>query len=80
VIQTPSTEQRIAVARDPRDDERAGRHIGRLGLGAPVSVRAAFDRRMGISPNEYRAVWRESASPAQTTATVRHSPPDDEAA
>jgi len=34
-------------------------NIGRLtGLGAPVSVRAAFHRRIGISPKEYRAVWR----------------------
>jgi len=36
-------------------------NIGRLtGLGAPVSVRAAFHRRIGISPKEYRAVWRGS--------------------
>ena len=34
-------------------------NIGRLtGLGAPVSVRAAFHRRIGIPPKEYRAVWR----------------------
>jgi len=39
--------------------------IGRLtGLGAPVSVRAAFHRRIGISPKEYRAVWRGSSLPA----------------
>jgi transcriptional regulator GlxA family with amidase domain len=38
-------------------------NIGRLtGLGAPVSVRAAFHRRIGISPKEYRAVWRGSSS------------------
>jgi len=55
--------------------------IGRLtGLGAPVSVRAAFHRRIGISPKEYRAVWRGSSSSTQATATVRHSPPDHEAA
>jgi len=37
-------------------------NIGRLtGLGAPVSVRAAFHRRIGISPKEYRAVWRRSS-------------------
>jgi transcriptional regulator GlxA family with amidase domain len=37
-------------------------NIGRLtGLGAPVSVRAAFHRRIGISPKEYRAVWRGSS-------------------
>jgi hypothetical protein len=54
-------------------------NIGRLtGLGAPVSVRAAFHRRIGISPKEYRAVWRGSSATA--TATVRHSPPDHEAA
>jgi AraC-like DNA-binding protein len=48
-------------------------NIGRLtGLGAPVSVRAAFHRRIGISPKEYRAVWRGSSTSA--TATVRHSP------
>ena len=35
-------------------------NIGRLtGLGAPASVRAAFHRRIGISPKEYRAVWRD---------------------
>jgi transcriptional regulator GlxA family with amidase domain len=56
-------------------------NIGRLtGLGAPVSVRAAFHRRIGISPKEYRAVWRGSSSSTQATATVRHSPPDHEAA
>ncbi len=45
-------------------------NIGRLtGLGAPVSVRAAFHRRIGISPKEYRAVWRESSTSA--TATPR---------
>jgi hypothetical protein len=52
-------------------------NIGRLtGLGAPVSVRAAFHRRIGISPKEYRAVWRGSSTSATATATVRHSPPD----
>jgi transcriptional regulator GlxA family with amidase domain len=36
-------------------------NIGHLtGLGAPVSVRAAFHRRIGISRKEYRAVWRGS--------------------
>jgi len=40
-------------------------NIGRLtGLGAPVSVRAAFHRRIGISPKEYRAVWRGSSKSA----------------
>ncbi len=34
-------------------------NIGRLtGLGAPASIRAAFHRRIGISPKEYRAVFR----------------------
>jgi len=37
-------------------------NIGRLtGLGAPASVRAAFHRRLGISPKEYRAVFRHTA-------------------
>jgi transcriptional regulator GlxA family with amidase domain len=48
-------------------------NIGRLtGLGAPASVRAAFHRRIGISPKEYRAVWRGSSSSTQATGTVRH--------
>ena len=43
-------------------------NIGRLtGLGAPASVRAAFHRRIGISPKEYRAVWRGSSSSTQAT-------------
>ena len=38
-------------------------HIGRLtGLGAPASVRAAFHRRLGTSPQEYRATFRHSMS------------------
>ena len=33
--------------------------IGRLtGLGAPASVRAAFHRRVGTSPQEYRSLFR----------------------
>jgi len=40
-------------------------NIGRLtGLGAPVSVRAAFHRRIGISPKEYRSVWRGTSTSA----------------
>jgi transcriptional regulator GlxA family with amidase domain len=47
-------------------------NIGRLtGLGAPASVRAAFHRRIGTSPKEYRAVCRESSSSPQATGTVR---------
>src|SRR6266705_3234710 len=47
-------------------------NIGRLtGLGAPVSVRAAFHRRIGISPKEYRAVWRESSMSTTTTPRSR---------
>lgn len=35
--------------------------IGRLtGLGAPSSVRAAFQRHIGTSPQEYRALFRHS--------------------
>jgi transcriptional regulator GlxA family with amidase domain len=49
-------------------------NIGRLtGLGAPASVRAAFHRRIGTSPKEYRAVWRGSSSSTQATGTVRRS-------
>ena len=34
-------------------------NIGRLtGLGAPASVRAAFHRRLGISPQDYRSLFR----------------------
>jgi transcriptional regulator GlxA family with amidase domain len=37
-------------------------NIGRLtGLGAPASVRAAFRRRIGTSPKEYRAVFHHGA-------------------
>jgi transcriptional regulator GlxA family with amidase domain len=33
--------------------------IGRLtGLGAPASARAAFHRRVGTSPQEYRSLFR----------------------
>jgi transcriptional regulator GlxA family with amidase domain len=38
-------------------------HIGRLtGLGAPSSVRAAFHRHIGTSPQEYRALFRHSTT------------------
>jgi len=41
--------------------------IGRLtGLGSPASVRAAFHRRIGTSPKDYRALFR-----ARTPATTR---------
>ena len=37
-------------------------NIGRLtGLGAPASVRAAFHRRLGISPQDYRSLFRHHA-------------------
>ena len=37
-------------------------NIGHLtGLGAPASVRAAFHRRIGTSPKEYRALFRHRA-------------------
>jgi transcriptional regulator GlxA family with amidase domain len=37
-------------------------HIGRLtGIGAPASVRAAFHRRLGTSPQEYRSTFRHGA-------------------
>jgi AraC-like DNA-binding protein len=49
-------------------------NIGRLtGLGAPVSVRAAFHRRIGISPKEYRAVWRGSSVSATDSARAATS-------
>jgi len=38
-------------------------HIGRLtGLGAPSSVRAAFHRHIGTSPQEYRALFRHATT------------------
>src|SRR5205823_10405165 len=56
-------------------------NLGRLtGLGAPASVRAAFHRHVGISPKEYRAVWRGSSSSTQATGTVRHASPAPEVA
>jgi len=40
-------------------------NIGRLtGLGAPASVRAAFHRRLGISPQDYRSLFRHHTPPA----------------
>ena len=37
-------------------------HIGRLtGLGAPASVRAAFHRRVGTSPQEYRSTFHHQS-------------------
>jgi len=37
--------------------------IGRLtGLGAPATVRAAFHRRVGTSPQEYRSLFRYLAT------------------
>jgi len=42
-------------------------HIGRLtGLGAPSSVRAAFHRHIGTSPQEYRALFRHGSTAAQS--------------
>jgi transcriptional regulator GlxA family with amidase domain len=42
-------------------------HIGRLtGLGAPASVRAAFHRHIGASPQEYRALFHHKARAAST--------------
>ena len=39
-------------------------NIGRLtGLGAPASVRAAFHRRIGTSPQEYRSLFRRVDPP-----------------
>jgi transcriptional regulator GlxA family with amidase domain len=38
-------------------------NLGRLtGLGAPASVRAIFHRRLGTSPQEYRAMFRHRAA------------------
>ena len=40
-------------------------HIGRLtGLGAPSSVRAAFHRHIGTSPQDYRALFRHGTTSA----------------
>ena len=39
-------------------------NIGRLtGLGAPASVRAAFHRRLGVSPQNYRSLFRHHTPP-----------------
>ena len=44
-------------------------HIGRLtGLGVPASVRAAFHRRLGTSPQEYRATFRHGCQRPQRRA------------
>ena len=40
--------------------EQIGR---RTGLGAPSSVRAAFHRHLGTSPQDYRALFRHSSTP-----------------
>jgi transcriptional regulator GlxA family with amidase domain len=49
-------------------------HIGRLtGLGAPASVRAAFHRHIGTSPQAYRALFRHkppAAAPRPYAAAV----------
>ena len=46
-------------------------NIGRLtGLGAPASVRAAFHRRLGISPQDYRSLFRHHTPPAVSGASV----------
>ena len=46
--------------------------IGRLtGLGAPASVRAAFHRRIGTSPKEYRDLFRENTSAASRSSSGR---------
>jgi transcriptional regulator GlxA family with amidase domain len=45
--------------------------IGRLtGLGAPASARAAFHRRLGISPQDYRSLFRHHTRPAVLGAVV----------
>ncbi|MER7789845.1 helix-turn-helix domain-containing protein [Streptomyces sp. NPDC097640] len=41
--------------------------VGRLtGFGAPASLRAAFHRHLGTSPQEYRTLFRHKAEPEQT--------------
>ena len=46
-------------------------NIGRLtGLGAPASVRATFHRRLGISPQDYRSLFRHHTPPAVSGAWV----------
>ncbi|MEU0804239.1 helix-turn-helix domain-containing protein [Streptomyces sp. NPDC005970] len=41
--------------------------VGRLtGFGAPASLRAAFHRHLGTSPQEYRTLFRHKAEPTQT--------------
>ena len=42
--------------------DEAIENIGRLtGLGAPASVRAAFHRRVGTSPQEYRSTFHHQS-------------------
>jgi transcriptional regulator GlxA family with amidase domain len=49
-------------------------NIGRLtGLGAPASVRAAFHRRIGLSPKADRALWRGSSSSTPARGRVRET-------
>ena len=56
-------------------------NIGRLtGLGAPASVRAAFHRRLGISPQDYRSLFRhhtlpEAAPVARDRSAIRQALP-----
>jgi transcriptional regulator GlxA family with amidase domain len=54
------TEARIDRARELLEaTAEPVENIGRLtGLGAPASVRAAFHRRLGTSPQHYRALFR----------------------
>jgi transcriptional regulator GlxA family with amidase domain len=52
-------------------------NIGRLtGLGAPASVRAAFQRHLGTSPKEYRSLFGHStpADPLMPTRSARSDP------
>jgi transcriptional regulator GlxA family with amidase domain len=61
------TDERIDRARELLEaTAEPVENIGRLtGLGAPASVRAAFHRRIGTSPQQYRALFRHR-TPAST--------------
>ena len=49
-------------------------HIGHItGLGAPASVRAAFHRHIGTSPQQYRSLFRGQGS-TPVAAVARPEP------
>ncbi|MGW2052056.1 GlxA family transcriptional regulator [Streptomyces sp. NPDC001858] len=61
------TDARIDRARELLEASSAPvEQVGRLtGFGAPASLRAAFHRHLGTSPQEYRTLFRHKAEPAR---------------